>query len=182
MKHKIKTFLILVTISFLLLSSSLTSAVTTTKNLVGPDGSSIDFSATLATLELEDGDHTLTIRVELDSIGTDTTGVKEIRVDYKVGNYVEHYVEFPVVILTTPSSSISKNATIQYNQAWGDVDLELKIEFTASTSLGSDVDAYSDWLVFFTVGPVPEDTNFNILFVMASLMFIGVIVILRKKK
>ena len=143
------------------------AAITSSQELVVGDGTTIELSVTVDyeelkyeyntltgvyTLELKEGNYPFIVKVKLISIGSSYVGITDIKIDYKYGTILQHFIDHGSVQLITPSTSISETLDILYQESFETVDFEMKISTTLITGTVNDYGT-SDWYLFLTVNP-----------------------------
>ncbi|MHA1223333.1 MAG: hypothetical protein ACTSP3_08770 [Candidatus Heimdallarchaeaceae archaeon] len=196
-KYAFLVFFFLMTTSFYIYKSK--ASVTSAFEYIVADGTKIELSVTIDvdklkyeyntqtgvySVFLDDGLYPFIVKVKLITLGSSYVALDDIRVDYRLGNTQEYYIEYDTQ-LTTPSTSQSRTKNIRYQKDWGTEIFEMKVTATLVTGLENDVGS-SNWDTFLRLEPKGNGLIFVYIFVpigaVAIAGGISTFFVIRKRK
>ena len=143
------TFLIISTLSTFVLGATMTHKFDTT------NGTIIEIKVKIDSVKSQNGLNEFEIIINLIELHSDTVSIFSLEIDYKLGTHFSN-TEIISENLTQTGQTLNTISSYEYDSAWEEVNLEIRIKFTEHREIGGQtiVDNYeSNWLLFFTLKP-----------------------------
>jgi len=143
------TFLTIFTLSTFVLGATMTHKFDTN------NGTIIELKVKIDSVKSQNGLNEFEIVINLIELNSDAVSIFSLEIDYKLGTHFSN-TEIISENLTQTGQTLNTISSYEYDSAWEEVNLEIRIKFNEHREIGGQtiVDNYeSNWLLFFTLEP-----------------------------
>jgi len=143
------TFLIISTLSTFVLGATMTHKFDTN------NGTIIEIKVKIDSVKSQNGLNEFEIIINLIELNSDAVSIFSIEIDYKIGTHFSN-TEIISENLTQTGQTLNTISSYEYDSAWEEVNLEIRIKFNEHREIGGQtiVDNYeSNWLLYFALEP-----------------------------
>jgi len=152
-----KKLLLSILITFLIIStlSTFVLGATMTHKFDNTNGTIIEIKVKIDSVKSQNGLNEFEIIINLIELNSDAVSIFSLEIDYKLGTHFSN-TEIISENLTQIGQTLNTISSYEYDSAWEEVNLEIRIRFTEHREIGGQtiVDNYeSNWLLFFTLEP-----------------------------
>ena len=157
MRVRGKKLLLCILITFLTFSTLLTFVLgaTMTNKFDTNNGTIIEIKVKIDSVKSQNGLNEFEIVINLIELNSDAVSIFSLEIDYKVGTHFSN-TEIISENLTQTGQTLNAISSYEYDSAWGEVNLEIRIKFNEHREIGGQtiVDNYeSNWLLYFALEP-----------------------------
>ncbi len=119
------------------------------------NGTIIEIKVKIDSVKSQNGLNEFEIIINLIELNSDAVSIFSLEIDYKLGTHFSN-TEIISENLTQTGQTLNTISSYEYDSAWEEVNLEIRIKFNEHREIGGQtiVDNYeSNWLLFFTLEP-----------------------------
>jgi hypothetical protein len=119
------------------------------------NGTIIEIKVKIDSVKSQNGLNEFEIIINLIELNSDAVSIFSLEIDYKLGTHFSN-TEIISENLTQTGQTINTISSYEYDSAWEEVNLEIRIKFSEHREIGGQtiVDNYeSSWLLFFALEP-----------------------------
>lgn len=157
MRFRGKKLLLSILITFLIISalSTFVLGATMTHKFDTTNGTIFEIKVKIDSVKSQNGLNEFEIIINLIELNSDAVSIFSLEIDYKLGTHFSN-TEIISENLTQTGQTLNTISSYEYDSAWEEVNLEIRIKFNEHREIGGQtiVDNYeSSWLLFFALEP-----------------------------